>query len=341
MAKRASQSDFFLNTAPDSREWDEFLKSQRGSWLQSFAWGTFQSALGRPVRFLQVRDRRKTIWAQILIIKLLLPFGQSILYSPLPYLFNPKASLAAQKEITALILQAIKKDKALLFRLDPAEEKTPFATQLYRSLGFLPSRKHLQPRETLILDLTPSTLQLFNNFKPKTRYNIRLAEKKGVETKISDRIEDLPIFLKLLDATAKREKIQLHPQAYYQKQFSTLAPRGLEKLFLAYYQRKPIAGILVSFFNDRATYLHGGSLREYRQLMAPHLLQWQAIQTARDLGCKEYDFWGIAPANHPSHPWAGITRFKLGFGGKVVSYLPAQELPLQPFWYKIYKLLRG
>lgn len=309
--------------------------------MQSWAWGEFQQALGNKIQRLQVQNRDGDIFAQALLLELKLPLNQTILYSPLPFIFNPKANLSEQKEAVELLIAAVKKYKGpIFFRLDPQETANPFFAQLYRSLGFAPSKKHLQPRDTLVLDLTKKEIELLSAMKPKTRYNIRLAEKRGVIIKEADSPEEFSTFLKLLEITGKREGFKTHAAAYYRKQFSMLQPLGLEKLFLACYKEKVIAGILVSFFGQRATYLHGGSLREDSSLMAPHLLQWEAIKKARELGCALYDFWGIAPSDDPNHPWAGITRFKTGFGGRAVSYLPSQELTLKPFWHNLYRRLR-
>jgi len=335
---------FGLLLKPDPGEWDNFLaKNLSGSFLQSWAWGEFQKNLGRQVFRLQIKDRNRTIWAQALVIEMILPLKQKLLYSPLPLLFNPKAKVLEQQEIWRLILQEIKKinQSHLLFRIDPLEERTPFFAQAYKNLGFLPSKKHLQPRDSLILDLALSENELLSAMKPKTRYNIRLAKKKGIEIEEARTDEEINTFLRLLEETARREGFKPHPPSYYKKQLELFLPQGLEKLFLAYFHREPLSAILVSFFGQRATYLHGGSSRKHKELMAPYLLQWEAIREAKKLNCRLYDLWGVAPGRDEKHPWAGITRFKLGFGGKVVSYLPAQELPLQPFRYKIYKLLRG
>jgi len=344
MTPTLKDSRFSLQAAPDPKTWDGFLKeSPSGSFLQSFAWGEFQQSLGRKIFRLQAKDQRDTVWAQALVIEMLLPLKQKLLYSPLPLVFNPKAKVLEQQSLWQLILEEIRKlnQNHLLFRIDPLEERAPFFAQAYKNLGFSPSKKHLQPRDSLVLDLTQSESDLLSGMKPKTRYNIRLAKKKGIEIKEARTDEEINTFLRLLEETARRESFKPHPPSYYKKQLELFLPQGLEKLFLAYFRREPLSAILVSFFGQRATYLHGGSSRKHKELMAPYLLQWEAIREAKKLNCRLYDLWGVAPGRDEKHPWAGITRFKLGFGGKVVSYLPAQELPLQPFRYRIYKLLRG
>jgi lipid II:glycine glycyltransferase (peptidoglycan interpeptide bridge formation enzyme) len=100
---------------------------------------------------------------------------------------------------------------------------------------------------------------------------------------------------------------------------------------------QPIAANIVSHFGKRVTYVHGASGNRGRNLMAPFLLQWSAILEAKRVGATEYDFWGIADSEDPTHPWAGITRFKRGFGGSMVQYIGAYDIIYKPTWYKIYR----
>ncbi|MFH1671454.1 MAG: peptidoglycan bridge formation glycyltransferase FemA/FemB family protein, partial [Candidatus Portnoybacteria bacterium] len=140
-------------------------------------------------------------------------------------------------------------------------------------------------------------------------------------------------FLGLLKETAKRDGFHLHPEDYYRKMLEIMGEKI--KLFSAGYQGKIIAGSLVCFFDDTAAYLHGASDYNTRNLMAPYLLQWQAILKAKELGLKYYDFYGI-----DEKKWPGVTRFKKGFGGKKVIYPGAYDVIYSPLWYWGYNLVR-
>jgi len=190
----------------------------------------------------------------------------------------------------------------------------------------------VQPSKTLILDLTKSEDELLQAMHQKTRYNIRLAEKKGVKIMEvgANRFEE---FWQLLVSSGDRDKFNLHGRSYYQAMLKLA--NDFVKLFFAEYQGKPLAGSLVTFFGDSATYIHGGSSDKNREIMAPYALHWQIIKQAKQLGYKYYDFHGVDAAK-----WPGVTRFKMGFGGQVINYPGTFDLVYDTGWYNIYKMVR-
>ena len=149
---------------------------------------------------------------------------------------------------------------------------------------------------------------------------------------------DIPVFYKLLQQTVTRDQFSGHALDYYRNMFLFLHPRP--KLYLATYKNQPVAAIIVTYFKDTATYYFGASGNEYRHVMAPYLLQWQAIRDAKKAGCRFYDFLGIAPPDQPHHPWAGVSDFKLKFGGKRVNYATAQEIVYRPFLHTLIRLAK-
>lgn len=321
--------------------WDSYLTSRStGHFLQSWAWGDFQEKLGNKIWRLVVEDNSDII-AELLVIKLSLGFGQSILYSPRGQLVDKTQPLATAQASAALLLDEIKKiantEKAIFFRIDPPATIADIATErFYISQKFAKNPKNIQPRHSSILDLSVSPEQLLNRMKSKTRYNIHLAERHNITVTKSEQPKDLRQFLQLTHETSSRQGFSSHSNNYYQTQYAVLHSAGMQELWLAHRGNETLAAILVNYFGDTATYVHGASNNHYRELMAPHLLQFTAVRDARERGLKYYDFWGINP--DPKHPWAGFTRFKRGFGGEEVEYLGTFELPINPVLYKLYRL---
>jgi len=276
------------------------------SFLQSKEWLGFQKSLGRKVWRIE----------EIGIIKHNLPFKKSYLYSPRcegkffsDLIFKKIKDIARQENSIFLKIELQDKIDLEKFRFEKSTD--------------------IQPKKTLILDISKSEQELLNQMHYKTRYNIKLAEKKGILIKKDkSKFED---FWKLMQETTKRDGFRSHPKEYYRKM---LEISGIE-LFVAEYQNKIIAANIVVFWGKTAIYLHGASDYKHRNLMTPHLLQWEQIQEAKKRGCAEYDFWGI-----DEQKWPGVTRFKKGFGGREIIYPGAFDSVFQPIWYSIYKIAR-
>ncbi|OGZ34810.1 MAG: hypothetical protein A2V60_00660 [Candidatus Portnoybacteria bacterium RIFCSPHIGHO2_01_FULL_39_19] len=276
------------------------------SFLQSNTWLEFQKSLGRKAW--QVNE--------ISAIKHNLPFGKSYLYSPrCESKFLSKTFLNKVREIA-------KQENSIFFKAEPQDNIN------LEKLGFRKSH-NIQPTKTIILDITKPEQELLNQMHHKTRYNIGLAEKKGIKIKKDKKL--FGEFWRLMEETTKRDKFRPHLKEYYQKMLEI--PRV--ELFLAELNGKIIAANVVVFYEKTAIYLHGASDYEHRNLMAPFLLQWEQIKEAKKRGCTEYDFWGI-----DEQKWPGVTRFKRGFSSKEVIYPGAYDLVFQSIWYSIYKIAR-
>ena len=189
---------------------------------------------------------------------------------------------------------------------------------------------HVQPERTSILNIDDSEEDLLKNMHHKTRYNIKLAEKKGVEIREAKEA-DLEEWWNIMTETKKRDGFRSHSRSYYKKMLEI----DIVHLLIAEFEGKIIAGNIVSFFGDTAVYIHGASSSQYRHLMAPYLLQWQAIKIAQEKGMKYYDFYGI-----DENKWPGVTRFKKGFGGEEINYPGAFDLIFYPLCYNGYKYVR-
>lgn len=221
-----------------------------------------------------------------------------------------------------------KKTNAVFARFEHPYQKYDFNKHLRKA------HAHYQPDTTLIIDLTKSEDEILAQMKQKGRYNIRLAEKKGVQIHESN---DASEFYKILQQTTQRDNFKGHNKEFYQKMIDMVDGA---KLYYAQYGGKIIAGLIATFYKDTATYYYGASSNEHRNVMAPYLLQWHVILKAKSHGCKFYDFLGIAPEGTKNHPWEGVTAFKRKFGGEIYEYAEAKELVFKPFWYWVLRLVK-
>jgi peptidoglycan pentaglycine glycine transferase (the first glycine) len=287
-------------------QWDKKVIELGGSILQSWAWGEFNEALENKIyRFSDQNSIN-------LAIEATLPFGKKYIYCPRGPLGDTEQGLADLKKLS--------EDRNIIFsRIEPHH-----AVDLPRAV------KDIQPVNNWMLNLEKSEEELLVGMKPKTRYNINLAQRKGVTVRIGEQ-KDLITIWKLLLETANRTSIRLHPQNYYFKMWEQLGQDHI-KILLAEHMGKPLAGMILTTFGDTATYLHGGSSNAMKEAMAPYLLHWEAIKLAKSLNLKTYDFGGIG-----AQGWEGITRFKKGFGGLEVVYPGSFDLIYSPVWYNIYK----
>ncbi len=178
------------------------------------------------------------------------------------------------------------------------------------------------------------------SFKEKWRYNIRLAERKGVIVRLDCDKSDLPIFYELLKETSKRDGFLVRDIKYFQDMWDLLVPAGFMKMALTYYQDKPIAGALVYHFGDKAMYTYGASSNEHRNVMPNHLMQWKLISWAHEQGCKWYDFRGVSPQKNESDDHLrGLNRFKEGFSPRFVEYIGEYDMVLSPAYYWLWNVL--
>ncbi|MFN2464079.1 MAG: lipid II:glycine glycyltransferase FemX [Candidatus Dormibacteria bacterium] len=196
----------------------------------------------------------------------------------------------------------------------------------------------MQPMDTSMIDIGRSDEDLLSSFKPKTRYNIRLATKKGIEVVRSD---DVSAFSRLTSETSARHQIQLASEPKYRAVMELMSSDDSARLYLALDGGTPLAGIMVVRFAGRATYLFGGSTRLGREKMPAYLLHWHAMRELRELGDRDYDLWGIPPDERPDHPLAGLWQFKSGWQGRMVSYAGAYDLPFSTAVWRGHNALSG
>ncbi|MBI2415824.1 MAG: peptidoglycan bridge formation glycyltransferase FemA/FemB family protein [Candidatus Kerfeldbacteria bacterium] len=306
--------------AVTAAQWNERVQHWAGSFLQSWQWGDFQHAYGRRVHRLHTDQ-----WL-VQLITHHLPAGRAFLFAP----YGPVGQLDATTTPQLIDqLQAVaQSDQAIFLRYERGGSK----------LGGQPAAA-IHPTDTWVLPLTTAD-QLLAGMKPKWRYNIKVAQRHKVIVHSEASVQAVDEFYRLASSTAQRQQISLHPKSYYQLMIDQLGKAGMATVYLAKQQEHVIAAAIMVLFGHTMTYLHGGSDYAYHHAMAPHLLHWQAMQDARQRGLRYYDFFGIAPASQPNHPWAGISRFKQGFGGAARQYDGTYELVFQPTWYSAYRLVK-
>lgn len=300
----------------DQKKWNGFLldqPTQAGIFLQSWEWGEFQKSVGRKV----YRFKSGETFAQV--VELPLPYGKK-------YWFVPRGSLIDGFEEEA------RRCGVLFVRIEPPQK-------LHATRYKLHATRPISPSQTSVIDLTHSEEELLSAMHEKTRYNVRLGLRKGIEVREGNFEE----FWKMLQDTARRDKFNTHPRDYYGRMLETMGTweHGKRetmrvKLWMAYTGITPIAAAIVGYFGDTATYLHGASSYEHRALMGPYALHWQIMQEAKKRKYKYYDFWGTTARQHA----VGIARFKMGFGGKIIDYPGTFDLPLNKLWYTVYRFGR-
>lgn len=332
--------------------------------LQSEEWLKFQEATGKEV----VRISSDGFWANGIIHRL--PFVGRYLYVPRGPRISIKYKVSSITYGIAGLIDLAKEKKVKWIRIEPESEELLKSIQEITDKKVAKAPHDVQPREVLRADISPSEEALFSAMKPKTRYNIRLAEKRGVTVIETREGKHIRAFLDLITATSGRKGITSHPRAYYEKFFQVL-PKEMCRLFVAEYEGNVLAANMMIFYGGTATYLHGGSSDAHRDMMAPYLLQWEQMKFAKRAGCALYDFGGVRtedrgypPAgeagkisdngeikadkkrsfitHHSSiitNPWEGITKFKTGFSPstQTVVFPGAYDIILNPRIYATYR----
>lgn len=296
------------------KDWKDF--NYRSLW-QHPSWDTFQQSNGsRTWRF-------ENAGAQAIVIKHSLPFNLCWLEVPRGPLFEDEESL---QKILEDIRHVAEQEKAIFVRMS-SYEKLP--------LNLSDTEFDRHPQTSLIIDLSQSEEEILAQMKPKGRYNIKVADKHDVKVEISG---DIDTFYHLLKKTGERDDFGIHNIEYYQNLLGAMGQNA--QLLMARYEDRVVAGGIFVYLDEWGIYYYGASDHHYRKVMAPYLLQWEAIKEAKKRGCKYYDFLGIAPEGAVNHRWAGVTQFKMKFGGEVLDYPKAKDLVLRPFWYFLYKLAK-
>ena len=331
-----------LEKGKDEKRYKEFLENHpRCNFQQSLEWGNVKTSWIKEV--ILSEDEKGNIKGSLCVWIRKIPIFGNLMYvarGPVCDLHdeNVLKDLKDGSDILA------KKYKAFVLRMEPDVEKDDKEfREIVTDLGFKIKddskdfKDEIQPRFVFQLDLKGKDKDtIFNEFQSKTRYNVRLAIKKGVEIKEGNK-EDLKDFHKIMVETGKRDNFLIRSLSYFEKMYDELAPLGHMKVLMAYHENEPIAGIIPIIYGNKTWYLYGASSNSKRNLMPNYLLQWTMIQEAIDRGDIMYDFRGVSGVVDENHPQYGLYRFKKGFNARFVEFIGEVYLPYKPLRYKLYK----
>jgi lipid II:glycine glycyltransferase (peptidoglycan interpeptide bridge formation enzyme) len=362
----------------ESKTWNSLIsKLPNPHFLQTYEWGQVKARYGwQPIYVAwdadgKMREERNLASdflpsAATLILKKTIPMGGmsarlAILYAPKGPLLDWTNEVLRNRVLNDLQAFA-KRQGAIFLKLDadivlgtgiPGNEEDivdqqgqGIASELQRR-GWRYSSDQIQFKNTVLIDLSPSESDLLARMKQKTRYNIRLAEKKGVSLRVG-KTEDLGMLYRMYAETSVRDGFVIRDEGYYRtvwklfmagKESSVVCgPSSMPfaEPLIAEVDGEPVAAIFVFYFAGRAYYVYGMSRTAHREKMPTYLLQWEAMKRAKAKSCSVYDLWGAPEVFNESDSMWGVYRFKEGLGGKVVRTLGAWDFAPNPLWYKLY-----
>lgn len=285
--------------------------------IQSWEWGEFRKSLGLPLLRYGIYNKNKLTTAfQLTLHKI--PFTNQFVG------YMPKGPLPDKTLASALEKIGTETNSAFM-KLEPDILSNNSLYTVYPQ--FQPSPKPLFTKYNFLLDLTPTEEELLKKMHSKTRYNIRVAEKKGVNVEIRDDEKAFQIFLKLHFETTTRQGFHSHNTFYHTQAWQTLKKAGMAKVAIAFFRKKPLTAWMLYNFKDTLYYPYGGSSVEHKDVMANNLVAWESIKYGRQLGLKTFDMWGaLGPNADSKDPWYGFHRFKSGYGGELVEYIGTYDL---------------
>lgn len=316
------------------KEWDSFLTDYPDSHiLQTAAWGDLKADFGWSVSRLVVGKSGTQILFRAL------PLGRTLAYIG-------KGPVGPVNEALWGTIDALcNKNRSIFLKVEPDSwgSKSGLPDDGDFAGGSRVTEHAIQPMRTIVVDISKTEEDILAGMKQKTRYNIRLALKRGIVIRQSS---DIGEFYDILQITSQRDQFGVHTKEYYQRAFDLFSPRGECQLFEAIYDGQAIAGLLVFVHGQRAWYLYGASSEKYREYMPTYLLQWETMRWARRMGCTSYDMWGVPDHEEPdleanftkrSDGLWGVYRFKRGFGGELRRAAGPWDRVYSPSLYALYR----
>lgn len=336
----------------DPRAWNDIVRSLPYSHvLQSWEWGEFKQRYGWKAERL-VFEKEGVVAAAQVLARRARPLPLYLLYVPKGPLLDYRDRPLRQAVLEALVAYA-RKQRAIFIKIDPdvvVEDGLPGAGEAtddplglaftgdLQAGGWRFSADQIQFRNTVQVDLAREEEALLAAMKQKTRYNVRLADRRGVRIRPGDS-DDLEMLFWMYAETAERDDFLIRPLDYYRDAWGTFMEAGLAQALIAEHDGQAIAAVILFFFQDRVWYMYGASRNERRELMPNHLLQWEAMRWAKRQGYAVYDFWGAPNEFVEDDPMWGVWRFKAGFGGRIVRHVGAWDRTINRPWHWVYSVV--
>ena len=328
----------FVTDEASKEEYTQFLEThKRCNFQQSVEWAKVKSNWKSEI--ILAEDSSGKIVGSLMVLIRKIPIFGTIMYSsrgPVCDIHN----MEVLKQLTEGVKVLAKKYKAIVFRMEPdIESSDENFKNVMLDLGYnlrddaKNFREEIQPRYVFRLNTKDKTEEeLFSGLHSKTRYNVRLAMKKGVQIKEGTR-EDLKDFHKIMVTTGIRDGFITRPLEYFERMYDSLGPKHM-RILMAYYDGKPISGVIVIIYGNKTWYLYGASSNEHRNLMPNYLLQWEMIKIALENKSDVYDLRGVPGVPDNSN---GLYRFKKGFGAEYTEFVGELYVEFKPLRYRLYK----
>ncbi len=333
----------FVTNDKMKKEYKEFLeKHSRCNFQQSLEWANVKKDNWIPEVILAEDEEGNIIGSLCVWIRKIPIFG-NIMYSSRGPVCDIH-DIGVMKQLTDGAKELAKKYKAFVLRIEPdIHTEDQMFRDVVTSLGYKIKddakdfKDEIQPRFVFRLDIKDKTEEdILAGFKQKWRYNIKVATKKGVEIKEGTR-EDLKDFHRIMIETGERDGFIIRPLSYFEKMYDCLGKDHM-KILMAYYEGKPISGVIPIFYGNKTWYLYGASSNTHRNLMPNYLLQWEMIKMAIARKDEIYDFRGVSGVVDEKHPQYGLYRFKQGFGATFTEFVGEVYMPYKPLMYSLYKI---
>lgn len=336
-------------------DWNDQIAHLPGAHaLQTWQWGQVKAQVGWQSHPLIWRDENGEVCAGALLLQRNIRLGgfalrMSVMYIPRGPMLDYSSPGLVDLVFDDLQTYA-RRNGAIFLKIDPDlplgfgvpgrddEQAAPAGMAVRDNLsqrGWLFSDDQIQYRNTVVIDLQEDEEALLARMKSKTRYNIRLAKRRGVTVR-SGGVDDIDLLYRMYAHTSVRDDFLIRDKSYYALVWRIFFEAGLAEPLIAEVEGKPVGAVVIFHFGRQAWYIYGMSLDEHREKMFTYRLQWEAMLRAKAAGCAVYDLWGAPDAFNNRDPMWGVFRFKDGFGGQVVRTLGAWDYPAHPALYRLY-----
>ena len=306
--------------------------------LQSWEWGEFRKKTGVKVERVGFFDNGKLVR------------GMQVTFHDIPVIgrklgYFPKGPMPDEEQLSVL-QQLGRKYNALFIKMEPNIAQPVGGLSAHDKIvkfllehGATPGRP-LFTRYTFTLDLTKSEEKLMDQLSSKTRYNVKLAQKKGVQIYENTTSEGMEQYITILEETTKRQGFYAHSPAYFRTLWKTLGDSGIIRIFNAVYEDTVVASWVMFIFNGVLYYPYGASSSQHRDVMASNLMMWEMIRFGKAMGCHTFDMWGaLGPDANEKDPFFGFHRFKKGYGSVLTEFIGTYDLILDPIFYKVFRVV--